>query len=91
VVPNPYVIGSGFSQPQEGDKIEFVNIPNPCTIRIYTVRGELVKTIRAGDGVGAIVSWNLVTDYGQYVKSGIYVYHLESPLGNKIGKLAIVR
>ncbi len=91
VVPNPFVIGAGFSQPGVEDKIQFVNIPNPCTIRIYTVRGDLVKTINAPVGTGAIVSWDQVTDYGQFVESGIYIYHIESPYGTKIGKLAIVR
>ena len=91
VVPNPFVIGAGFSQPGAGDKIQFVNIPNPCTIRIYSVRGDLVKTIQVSDAAGAIVSWDQVTDYGQFVKSGLYVYHVESPVGTKIGKLAIVR
>jgi hypothetical protein len=91
VVPNPFVIGAGFSQPGAGDKIQFVNIPNPCTIRIYTVRGDLVKTLQVSDAAGAIVAWDQVTDYGQFVKSGIYIYHVESPVGTKIGKLAIVR
>ena len=91
VVPNPFVIGTGFAQPGSGDKIQFVNIPNPCTIRIYTVRGDLVKTITVGSDVGSIVSWDQVTDFGQFVKSGIYVYHLESSVGTKTGKLAIVR
>ena len=91
VVPNPFVIGAGFSQPGGGDKIQFVNIPNPCTIRIYTVRGDLVKTIAVAQGVGAIVSWDQVTDFGQYVESGMYIFHVESPFGNKIGKLAIIR
>lgn len=91
VVPNPFVIGAGFSQPGAEDKIQFVNLPNPCTIRIYTVRGDLVKTIRVPVGAGAIVSWDQVTDFGQYVESGIYIYHIESPYGTKIGKLAIVR
>jgi len=91
VVPNPFVIGAGFSQPGTGDKIQFVNIPNPCTIRIYSIRGDLVKTIQVSDAAGALVSWDQVTDYGQFVKSGIYVYHVESPVGTTIGKLAIVR
>lgn len=91
VVPNPFVIGAGSAQPGAGDVIQFVNIPNPCTIRIYTVRGDLVKTITAGADVGSIVSWDQVTDFGQFVKSGIYVYHLESPAGAKTGKLAIIR
>ncbi|MBI9071054.1 MAG: T9SS type A sorting domain-containing protein [Melioribacteraceae bacterium] len=91
VVPNPFVIGQGSSRPGEGDQIQFVNIPNPCTIRIYTVRGDLVKTIEVSSGDGAIVSWDQITDFGQFVKSGVYIFHVESDLGTKIGKLAIVR
>lgn len=91
VVPNPFVIGEGFTQPGDQDVIQFVNVPNPCTIRIYSLRGDLVKTLRADEGTGAIVSWNQATDYGQFVTSGIYIYHVESPLGTKIGKLAIIR
>ncbi|MDP4117435.1 MAG: hypothetical protein Q8903_14970, partial [Bacteroidota bacterium] len=91
VVPNPFIIGKGSSQPGDADVIQFVNIPNPCTIRIYTVRGDLVKTLRVNDGDGAIVSWDQATDYGQFVTSGIYIYHLDSPKGTKIGKFAIVR
>lgn len=91
VVPNPYVIGEGFSQPTQGDEIQFVNIPNPATIRIYTVRGDLVKTLPVPVGFGGIVAWDQLTDFGQFVESGIYIYHVESPLGTKIGKLAIVR
>ncbi len=91
VVPNPFVIGLGRSQPGSGDNLQFVNIPNPCTIRIYTVRGDLVKTITVGNDAGSIVSWNQVTEYGQFIKSGIYIYHLESQLGTKIGKFAVIR
>jgi len=91
VVPNPFVIGQGSSRPGEGDQIQFVNIPNPCTIRIYTIRGDIVKTINVSKDVGAIVSWNQITDFGQFVTSGIYIYHIESKFGTKIGKLAIVR
>lgn len=91
VVPNPFVIGEGFSQPGEQDKIQFVNLPNPCTIRIYTVRGDLVKTIVASEGDGAIVSWDQVTDYGQFVESGVYIFYAESKGKTKIGKFAIVR
>jgi hypothetical protein len=91
VVPNPFVIGEGFSLPGEEDNIQFVNIPNPCTIRIYTVRGDLVRKIEVAEGTGAIAEWDQVTDFGQFVVSGIYIYHIESEFGTKIGKLAIVR
>ncbi len=91
VVPNPFVIGEGFSLPGEEDNIQFVNIPNPCTIRIYTVRGDLVRKIEVAEGTGAIAEWDQVTDFGQFVVSGIYIYHVESEFGTKVGKLAIVR
>lgn len=91
VVPNPFVLGKGVASPGETDLIQFVNIPNPCVIRIYTVRGDLVKTINVDEGVGAVVSWNQVTDYGQYIESGVYIYHVDSKVGTKIGKFAVVR
>ena len=91
VVPNPFIARSGFVNPRDVDVIQFVNIPSPCAIRIYTIRGDLVKTINHNDGSG-IASWNQVTDYGQYVESGIYIYHVETPDGKKkIGKFAIIR
>lgn len=91
VVPNPFIIGEGQSQPNAGDQIQFVNLPNPCTIRIYTVRGDIVKTIEVADGAGAIVQWDQVTDYGQFVESGIYIFHIDYKGGSKLGKFAIVR
>lgn len=91
VVPNPFIISEGQSQPGAGDQIQFVNLPNPCTIRIYTVRGDIVKTIDVADGTGAIVTWDQVTDYGQFVESGIYIFHIDYNGGSKLGKFAIVR
>jgi hypothetical protein len=94
VVPNPFVLGDKYSSLGSAgaqDNIQFVNIPNPCTVRIYTIRGDLVKTLDVPDGSGAIVSWDQVTDYGQFVESGVYIFHVDSPFGKKIGKFAIVR
>jgi hypothetical protein len=90
VVPNPYVANvNDINAINEG--IQFVNIPNPCTIRIYSMRADLVKTIDVNEGTGAIASWDLVTDYGQIAKSGIYLYHIDYKDGNKIGKFAVVK
>jgi hypothetical protein len=91
VAPNPFVVGEGRSQPAEGEELLFVNIPNPCTIRIYTVRGDLVKTIEVPVGFGGIARWDLGSEYGQFVKSGVYIYHVDSPKLTKIGKFAVVK
>ncbi|MDZ7344987.1 MAG: hypothetical protein ONA90_10795, partial [candidate division KSB1 bacterium] len=52
VVPNPYVGAASFEAERfaisgRGERrLEFRNLPGNCTIRIYTVRGELVQTLR---------------------------------------------
>ena len=91
VVPNPFIGRADASIPGEGEDIQFVNLPNPCTIKIYTVRGDLVKTIDVPNGTGAIASWRQDTDYGQFIAPGIYIYHVEYNGGNKIGKFAVIR
>jgi hypothetical protein len=91
VVPNPFILGKSDTQVGKSDEIQFVNVPNPCTIRIYTIRGDLVKTINVSENDGAIKSWFQDTDFGQYVQSGVYIYHLDSKIGKKIGKFAIIR
>lgn len=52
VVPNPYISRSKFDGRREGDtkgdksrRLWFVNLPKQCTIRIYTLAGDLVNTI----------------------------------------------
>ncbi|HNZ07514.1 MAG TPA: hypothetical protein PKI63_06930 [Candidatus Cloacimonadota bacterium] len=52
VVPNPYIGRSQFDGRREGDtkgdksrRLWFVNLPMRCTIRIYTLAGDLVDTI----------------------------------------------
>jgi hypothetical protein len=89
-VPNPYNINSVNLFPGEQDKILFVNLPPTCTVRIFTLSGDLVETIEHTDGSGD-ESWNLVSRYNQIVRSGIYVYHIESERGSTQGKLSIVR
>lgn len=53
VVPNPYIGRSKFDGRREGDtkgdksrRLWFVNLPKRCTIRIYTLAGDLVQTIQ---------------------------------------------
>jgi hypothetical protein len=52
VVPNPYLGSSKFDGRRESDdkgdkskRLWFVNIPKRCTIRIYTLAGDLVDTV----------------------------------------------
>ena len=93
VVPNPYNIASrdmqyGVSAP---DRLMFLNIPGECTIRIFTERGDLLKTIQHTDGSGD-EAWNSITSSRQVINSGLYIAHFETPEGeNAIRKFIVVR
>jgi hypothetical protein len=91
VVPNPYHdLSVRNNWPNEPNKIMFVNLPKECTIKIYTMSGDLVKILEHTDGT-AEEAWNQVTDNNQLVFSGVYLYHAKSDLGEKIGKFVIIR
>ncbi len=91
VVPNPFYRSSGFQLAGDVKLIQFVNLSYECTIRIYTVRGDLVKTIHHSNVSSGVAFWNQISDYGQYVKSGMYFYHVSNQQGEeKKGKFAII-
>ena len=82
VSPNPYI--AGRSAP---NRITFSNLPKEATIKTYTVSGDLVKTIKHKDiADGGSQDWDI-----SGVASGIYIYSIISPSGNKEGKVAIVK
>jgi hypothetical protein len=100
VVPNPYVTASAFEPPLNpgitsgrGErKVDFTNLPNEATIRIFTSRGDHVITLNhSGDAQNGTVSWNLKTKENLDIAYGIYFYVVESPVGNKTGKIAIIK
>ena len=98
VVPNPYVVSASWDEARIGNSpfgepirnLAFTHLPSPCTIRIYTVDGDLVKTIDHHDNSGR-EEWNLLTSENRPVVSGIYFYHVDSEIGEKLGRFAIIR
>jgi len=101
VVPNPFRQESGFADRAERKRLAFLNIPEECTIRIYTLALDLVRTIEH-DG-GGESTWGsregkdyLLTDFAMNISPGIYVYHIESHVNghegeNKVGKIYIIK
>ncbi len=97
VVPNPYVAYSDAEMPgrtsqKRGDKVlQFRNLPPKCTIRIYTITGELVDKIEKDDN-SSMASWDLLSFEGQRIAYGVYIYHVEVPgVGEKIGRFAVIK
>ena len=101
VVPNPYIATASW-EPRSlyptgrGDrKIDFVNLPAKCTIKIYTIAGALVKTLYKDSPNltnGGSISWDLISEDGMDIAYGIYIYHVDAPgIGEHIGKFAVIK
>ena len=99
VVPNPYVATSSFeprnpiARTERGERrLYFAGVPRQCTIRIYTLAGELVETLyhdsTLDDGK---VFWDMRTQDNMNLAYGLYIYHVESPEGSFIGKFAVIK
>ena len=100
VVPNPYVAATKFESPLppgvtsgRGErKIEFQNLPNDALIKIFTSRGQHVKTLyHDGNMHSGTVSWDLKTKENLDIAYGVYFYIVESDFGSKKGKIAIIK
>lgn len=102
VYPNPFNQHSQLTGTGEELRLEFVNIPSICTIRIYTLAAELIQTIEHNDGTGD-EAWGSralgdyqVNKFLQYVAPGIYLFHVESHVPghegeSKVGTFVIIK
>jgi len=100
VVPNPYVV-THEAEPRllstqtsgRGERsIRFTHVPPGSKISIYTVRGELVKTLHHDDLYSGDVVWNLRSDENMDVAYGVYIFILDAPnIGTKTGKFALIK
>ncbi|MGB9561860.1 MAG: hypothetical protein ACPL6C_03500, partial [bacterium] len=105
VVPNPYRANANYGSKEglwwEGSptrayseydrKIRFYNLPDKCTIRIFTLDGDLVKEIKHYGG-NPVEDWDLINRNDQSVVSGIYLFSVEGEDGNvQVGKFVIIK
>ncbi|HEX9951813.1 MAG TPA: hypothetical protein VGB53_08600 [Rubricoccaceae bacterium] len=99
VVPNPYVATSLFEAANpylvgRGEReIVFMGLPPQCTIRIYTVTGDLVQTLTHDSTVDdGQEPWNLVSRDGMDVAYGVYLFHVDAPgVGTSVGRFALIK
>jgi len=97
-VPNPYIASASF-EPQRfassgrGDRrMEFRAIPVNSTLRIYSLHGDLVRTLRQDGSMDGFVAWDLRTKDNLDVAPGLYIFHVDAPgLGKYVGKFAVIK
>jgi hypothetical protein len=98
VVPNPYVGAASFEPARyatsgRGERrLEFRAVPQNSVVRIYTVRGDLVQTLRQDGSLEGYVAWDLRTKDNLDCAPGLYVFHVEAPgVEPAIGKFAVIK
>lgn len=97
VIPNPYVVRSKFKESEFRRRIRFTNLPEKCSITIYTISGELVYKIEHENVLSGNVWWDMRTVNNQEIAPGLYLYYIKnnSPNLNSnreiVGKFAVVR
>jgi hypothetical protein len=107
-VPNPYrgdIAYNSYNPPwerpsgtrpwwmEQDRRIQFINLPSQCQIKIFTLAGDLVNTIDHADPSKGYEDWNLTSHIGQAIASGIYLFSVEDITNGKVqvGKFVIIK
>jgi len=107
VVPNPYCAqaiwepSNGYVSGRGERRVYFTNLPPVCTIKIYTVSGEHVRTIEHNSGgvlnqtmFDGSEAFDLLNKDNSDIAYGIYFWQVDasaSGLGIKTGKFAVIK
>ncbi|MBU0711011.1 hypothetical protein KJ762_04455 [bacterium] len=108
VVPNPYRGDISYyeynppwekpdgSRPywmEQDRRVQFINLPANCEIKIYTLAGDLVNTIKHSDPDKGYEDWNLTSSAGQAIASGIYLFTAENRENKnvQVGKFVVIK
>lgn len=91
-VPDPYYVTNALEATANTKVLKFVNLPAQAIIRIYSLSGILVQVITHNDpSGGGEATWNLRNRNNQFVASGVYFYHVETPDNRtKVGRFTVV-
>jgi hypothetical protein len=111
VYPNPYRVDQDYSffekptgpsaaEIDRARRINFINLPATCIVRIYTVDGDLVQEIKHEKDPSAsdagFNQWDLLNRNTQPVAPGLYLYSVQPTgafAGEKlhVGKIVIIK
>lgn len=78
VVPNPYYAYSAYEKDQVDNRVKVVNLPDVCTVDIYTVNGKLIRSFSKDEAITSL-DWDLKNQAGVPIGSGLYIIHVKVP------------
>ncbi|HUL44318.1 MAG TPA: hypothetical protein VLY03_08170, partial [Bacteroidota bacterium] len=83
--------------------IKFIHLPAQCTIRIFSLAGDLIATLpfsspitvdannnKVPSNIGEL-SWDILSDSHRALASGVYIFSVESQFGTQVGKFVLIR
>ena len=85
VVPNPYYAFSEYERSRLDTRVKITNLPERCSINIYTVNGKLIRTFEKDNAITSL-DWDLNNHKGIPIASGVYLIHVEVP---EIGEVVL--
>jgi hypothetical protein len=78
VVPNPYYAFSEYERSRLDVKVKITNLPERCTVKIYSTNGKLVRTFKKDSPITSL-DWDLTNQKAIPVASGVYLIHVDVP------------
>lgn len=87
VVPNPYYGYNDYEQSKLDNVVKITNLPKRCTVKIFTLDGGLVRTLKKDNDAISTIDWDVKNEQGLSVSSGFYIFHIDAPgIGKKVIK-----
>ena len=78
IVPNPYYAYSQYEDNRLDTRVKITNLPEVCTVKIYSSNGKLVRTFKK-DSPRTSLDWDLNNFKGIPIAGGIYLIHVDVP------------
>jgi hypothetical protein len=106
VFPNPYRLDDNYyahgfenrldeTGPDKARNLYLANLPNPCTISVYSLDGDLIKRMEHNEpgtsGKTSVHRFDLVSRNREAIVSGLYYWVVESEHGTQMGKLVVIK
>lgn len=99
VYPNPYRAASLFDSrgtggtAETGRKLWFTGLPSRSRIQVFTLAGDLVKTLDHDDPNSGQEAWDLISEPVRAIATGLYIYAVTDLDTGDVqrGKLVIIK
>ncbi|NOR86212.1 MAG: T9SS type A sorting domain-containing protein [Bacteroidales bacterium] len=77
VTPNPYYAYSSYETVPLDNRVKITNLPDKCTVTIYTLSGTQIRKFNKDNSVTDI-EWDLKNFAGVPIAGGMYLIHVEA-------------